>query len=142
MALGTQPAGKLLDFEQYIEHQVERTVLGGHLRDATRRHLDHAISDAVQLRRPSGCRDRRWVDIDRDQRPGAQHQRGDAQHSRSGADVQHPRHMHAQRIVEATIGEERRDQHGVDQRQRANDVEVTNDRRTLHAESGERIPET
>src|SRR3954447_22462718 len=25
MALGTQPVGKLLDFEQYIEHQIKRT---------------------------------------------------------------------------------------------------------------------
>src|SRR3954469_7405253 len=25
MALGTQPVGKLLDFEQYIEHQITRT---------------------------------------------------------------------------------------------------------------------
>ena len=25
MALGTQPVGKLLDYEQYIDHQIERT---------------------------------------------------------------------------------------------------------------------
>ena len=56
MALGTQPVGKLLDFEQYIEHQIKRTRARIKMTDV----LGTTVTSVVTLARSSGVSDSRF----------------------------------------------------------------------------------